>query len=170
MNTKWLRQHPDSERGAALVEFALILPVLVVITFGMIGAGIAYNHKMDITYAAREGARYGSTLPLTQCSGSPNPCGSATWAQLIRTVVVERAGGDVTAADVCVALVHGSSATATTPTSSYTTGGGVCFPESGGDAGNRVQVKITKADDEIDAVFFQIPVTITSQATGKFEE
>ncbi len=164
------RRQGDDERGAALVEFALILPILVIITFGMISAGMAYNHKMDMTYAAREGARYAATLPLTQCTGSPNPCGTSTWAQLIRSVVVERAGGDVTAADVCVAMVNGSTATATTPTSSYSTGGNVCFPESGGDTGNRVQVKITKSDDQIDGVFFKIPVTLTSQATSKFEE
>ncbi len=165
------RTFRESERGAALVEFALVLPVIVIITFGMISSGIAYNHKLDMTHAAREGARYGATLPLTQCSGTPNPCGgSTTWAQLVRTVVVERAGGAATAADVCVALVNGSSAMATTPTSSYSTGGSVCFPESAGDSGTRVQIKITKGDDEIDAVFFRIPVTLTSQATAKFEE
>ncbi|MGH9034629.1 MAG: TadE/TadG family type IV pilus assembly protein [Acidimicrobiia bacterium] len=169
-SVSWFRRLHGPERGAAMVEFALVLPVIVMVTFAMITSGIAYNHKMDMTHAAREGARYGATLPLTQCGGSPNPCGTSTWAQVVRSVVVERAMGAVTAADVCVALVHGSSATASTPTSSYSTGGAVCFAESGGDSENRVQVRITKGDDKIDGVFFQIPVTLTTEATAKFEE
>lgn len=164
------RRRGADERGAALVEFALVLPLVVVMTFGMMTSAMAYNNKMDLTHAAREGARYGSTLPLTQCSGSPNPCGgTTTWAQLVRSVVVERAMGAVTAADVCVALVHGSSASVNTPTTSYSTGGAVCFPESSGDAGNRVQILITKSDSAIDAVFFRIPLALTSEATAKFE-
>lgn len=165
----WFRRHRQPERGAAMVEFALVLPVIVMLTFGMITSGIAFNHKMDITHAAREGARYGATLPLTQCSGSPNPCGTSTWAQVVRSVVVERAMGAVTEADICVALVHGSTATPNTP-ASHSTGGAVCFAESGGDSDNRVQVSITKSDDKIDGIFFQIPVTLTTEATAKFEE
>ncbi len=164
------RRRSADERGAALVEFALVLPLVVAMTFGMMTSAMAYNHQLDLTHAAREGARYGSTLPLTQCSGSPNPCGgTTTWAQLVRSVVVQRAAGAVTAADVCVALVQGSSATVKTPTTSYSTSGAVCFPESSGDSGNRVQVRITRSGDAIDGVFFRIPITLTSEATGKFE-
>ena len=45
------------ERGAAAVEFALILPVLVLLIFGIIEFGRGYNAKIEITGAAREGAR-----------------------------------------------------------------------------------------------------------------
>lgn len=45
------------ERGAAAVEFALILPVLVLLLFGIIEFGRGYNAKVEITGAAREGAR-----------------------------------------------------------------------------------------------------------------
>jgi Flp pilus assembly protein TadG len=46
-----------SERGAALVEFALILPVLVMLIFGIVEFGRGYNAKITVTHAAREGAR-----------------------------------------------------------------------------------------------------------------
>lgn len=46
-----------SERGAAAVEFALILPLLTVLLFGIIEFGRAYNAQVTLTHAVREGAR-----------------------------------------------------------------------------------------------------------------
>ncbi len=46
-----------SERGAAAVEFALVLPILVLILFGVIEFGGVYNAQLMVTGAAREGAR-----------------------------------------------------------------------------------------------------------------
>ena len=43
--------------GAAAVEFALLLPLLVLMLFGLIQFGIAFNTKIQATNAAREGAR-----------------------------------------------------------------------------------------------------------------
>lgn len=48
---------PRSERGAAAVEFALILPVLVLLVVGILEFSRAYNAQLSITNAAREGAR-----------------------------------------------------------------------------------------------------------------
>jgi Flp pilus assembly protein TadG len=45
------------ERGAAVVEFALVLPLLVLFTFGIIEFGRAYSAKIELTAAVREGAR-----------------------------------------------------------------------------------------------------------------
>ena len=46
-----------NQKGAAAVEFAVIIPVLVMILFGMFQFGIAYNNWIALTHAAREGAR-----------------------------------------------------------------------------------------------------------------
>ena len=43
--------------GAPAVEFALLLPLLVLLLFGLIQFGIAFNTKIQATNAAREGAR-----------------------------------------------------------------------------------------------------------------
>jgi len=49
------RDAPD--RGAAAVEFALVLPLLLLIVFGIIDFGRALNAQITLTQAAREGAR-----------------------------------------------------------------------------------------------------------------
>lgn len=46
-----------SERGAAAVEFALVLPILLMLVLGTIEFGRAYNVQISLTHAARESAR-----------------------------------------------------------------------------------------------------------------
>src|SRR5712691_4500636 len=58
----------DGERGAAMVEFALLLPVFMMLVMGAFSGAIAYNQKLDLAHAAREGARYGATLPENQAT------------------------------------------------------------------------------------------------------
>ena len=48
--------HRD-EDGAAAVEFALLLPLIVLLLFGIIEFGLAFNTRIQATNAAREGAR-----------------------------------------------------------------------------------------------------------------
>jgi Flp pilus assembly protein TadG len=159
-------RNKTGERGAALVEFALVLPLFLMITFGMLTAGIAFNHKIDLSHAAREGARYAATVPLTQCATIAN-CGNKTWPDLIQSVVAERSYGDVTATDaqVCVAVVTGANSVL----SSYSTDGTTCYDDGGADTGNRVHVSITKTGDRIQAILFSLPVTLTTKATAKLE-
>jgi Flp pilus assembly protein TadG len=47
----------SKDRGAAAVEFALLLPLLLLLLFGIIDFGRALNAQITITQAAREGAR-----------------------------------------------------------------------------------------------------------------
>lgn len=51
----WRRS--GSERGAAAVEFALVLPVLIMLLLGIVEFGRIYNIQISVTNAAREGAR-----------------------------------------------------------------------------------------------------------------
>ena len=46
-----------SDRGAAAVEFGLILPLLLIIVFGIVQFGIAYNAQLALSAGAREGVR-----------------------------------------------------------------------------------------------------------------
>ncbi len=50
------------ERGAAMVEFAIILPLVLLLTFGLIDFGFAFADAAGIKSATRSGARIGSAL------------------------------------------------------------------------------------------------------------
>jgi Flp pilus assembly pilin Flp len=54
--------------GVAAVEFAIVLPVLILIIAGMMDLGHAFYLKQVVTNASREGARYG-ILYKTNASG-----------------------------------------------------------------------------------------------------
>ena len=46
-----------SERGQSLTEFALVLPLMVMLLFGIIQFGVTFNHYITLTDAVRAGAR-----------------------------------------------------------------------------------------------------------------
>ena len=48
------------EHGASAVEFALVLPILVLLVFGIITFGIVFARSQGMEAAAREGARTAS--------------------------------------------------------------------------------------------------------------
>ncbi|KFF58793.1 hypothetical protein JF66_15935 [Cryobacterium sp. MLB-32] len=50
-------RHLRDDRGAAAVEFALVLPVLLLLIFGLMEFGRLYNVQISLSNAAREGAR-----------------------------------------------------------------------------------------------------------------
>jgi Flp pilus assembly protein TadG len=50
----------DQQRGAAAVEFALVLPILITIVMGIIEYGFAFARHQVVNNAAREAARAGS--------------------------------------------------------------------------------------------------------------
>lgn len=56
------RRRTDS-RGAAVIEFALILPLLMIMLAGILDYGQIHFTRLTMTNAAREGARVGVTLP-----------------------------------------------------------------------------------------------------------
>jgi Flp pilus assembly protein TadG len=45
------------EHGAAVVEFALVLPILMMFIFGIVEFGRGYNARIELTAAVREGVR-----------------------------------------------------------------------------------------------------------------
>src|SRR4051794_18662452 len=59
-----MRKRLRSESGASAVEFALLLPVLMMILFGIIEFGMALYRQAILTNASREGARLGIVLSV----------------------------------------------------------------------------------------------------------
>jgi len=73
MNTKRIRIR--DERGQSMTEFAVILPILVVLLFGIVQFGILFNNYVTLTDAVRAGAR--AAAVSRQAS---DPVGNATSA------------------------------------------------------------------------------------------
>jgi Flp pilus assembly protein TadG len=51
------KRRKKNEHGQAMVEFAVILPVLLLILFAILQFGVVFNNYIQVTAAAREGAR-----------------------------------------------------------------------------------------------------------------
>lgn len=54
------REGPETRRGQALVEMALILPVLLMLAMGTLDVGRVFGGYLSLANAAREGAVYAS--------------------------------------------------------------------------------------------------------------
>ena len=65
------------ESGQALVEFALILPVFVVLVVGIIQFGVGLNYWLDMQRIANQGARWAVVNKFPGCTSTPDtPCAS----------------------------------------------------------------------------------------------
>jgi hypothetical protein len=93
------------EDGAAAVEFALLLPLLVLLLFGFIQFGIAFNTRIQATNAAREAAR----MAVIGIDNWDDVGGLEYWES-----VRQRAGvGDISNCDLDTADVIGGTLTVT---------------------------------------------------------
>lgn len=194
---RYQRRVERGERGAALLEFALIFPIFMTLALGMFSGGQAYNRKITMTNAAREGARYGATLDPTGFT-APYPAttpssdhGLDQWLFEVMDVVQQNAEGELDAGTealgICVAYVnpsgpnHGPPGDPANDTaghtlnrdntgSSYGTSGPTaeCFTDNLASTDQRVQVELTRKSD-IQLLFFSIPVTLTSRSVMRFE-
>lgn len=65
----------DRRRGAVLVEFALVLPVMALLLFGIVEFGIAFNDYQSVRQGVREGARQ---AVVNDWSGGDASCSALT--------------------------------------------------------------------------------------------
>jgi Flp pilus assembly protein TadG len=72
------------ERGAAAVEFALVLPLLVILLLGIIDFGLYYYNDLQLTHAARDAARY---LSVNNVAAANTAISGAT---LVSTAITTR--------------------------------------------------------------------------------
>jgi len=64
-------QSVRSEQGQTLVEFALILPLLLLLVLGVFEFGSAYNSKNDLNFLANTAARYAEVNACASCTPLP---------------------------------------------------------------------------------------------------
>ncbi len=175
------RRHRGDD-GAALVEFALVFPILFALVLGMVSAGLAWNQKLQLTHGAREGARYGAIVAPSQTFTN-----GQTWGRNVVDVMIERAGSDLEeeGAVACISLVRNSPGTvysnshvakATRTSTGWTydnNGGAPCiagqtYPTSSTDVGLRVQATLSRPS-QFETLFFTRDLDLTAEATAKSE-
>lgn len=165
MTSVGARQQSDRrERGASLVEFALIAPLLFAILLGTITAGLALSTKNSTTNAVREGARLGATLP--EGGGW-----TTNWAVDVTNRVTALAGGDLADSEVCVQIIDVES----TPTTVLGSRVGsdcsaVAPPATPTSATEGCIVKVwARTSARLDTIFFSRPISLEADAVGIYE-
>ena len=63
---KLIRARKKGEKGQALVEFALLVPIFLVLLFAIIDFGMGFYSWISVTNGAREGARLGVVMGTEQ--------------------------------------------------------------------------------------------------------
>lgn len=169
------------DEGANAVEFALVLPILLVLIFGLMWGGIAFEQNLAITHASRESARFGATIDVTS-SGAVD----ATKLDQIRDRALAAAvgrlddlGGSVNAY-VCVAYVedHGGGGGAN-HTTQRTNGGtrtgaapsavtNSCYDDGIPADEPRIQVYVER-DALLDLIFYGGTIRLDSSAVAYYE-
>jgi hypothetical protein len=166
------------EQGTALLEFAVVLPVLLALLLGIVTSGSALNSSNSINNAARESARFGATLPADNLTW---------WLNKVADVAIDSATGDLEAGSpgryVCVAYVYpdgdvpedssvGDDHTVRIEIDAAGTKtvapGSSCYTDGRPHDERRVQV-LVKRDTALQFVFFDRTVTLDGQSTARFE-
>jgi len=110
-----LRTHLRDERGVAVVEFALVAPLLLILIFAIIDLGRAYSTLNQIAASAREGARFAAVLP--------NPTSDPSQAQIrqtVRTFSERQLGGAPVSDGQVFVTLNRTAATVTVEVRGYT--------------------------------------------------
>lgn len=88
-------------RGQSLVEFAVLVPVFLMILLGMLEYGIMFNRHITIEYSTREGARTGAALAngggARGCAAGQSPNAASVDPQIIAATerVLKASGSSV---------------------------------------------------------------------------
>jgi hypothetical protein len=138
--------HASTERGASLIEFALVLPVLLMLLVGIVTSAQAWNRQNTLQHVTREAARFGATL---------GPWNSAAEAQ-VQAVIdtnLDVAGLNPASVVSCIDM-----------------GDNPCSLDSGGAvADDLVGVAIFIPNYTMDFVFFSATTTLDSSAVARYE-
>lgn len=134
------------ERGAALIETALVLPMLLMLTFGIWTAARAWNVRSTMEHAAREGVRFAATdLPWDGTSQS----------QVEAVMDAELATSAIPTASINTLCIN----MATNP----------CGFTPTAQNYNQVAVRIQYPNYPLNFLFFQTTVNLTVEAVGRYE-
>jgi len=141
-----------SERGTALVEFALVAPILLLLVFGIIEFGRVLNAYNDLTQLAGQGARAAAV--------SRNPDGTAVGA-VSGTVDDADCGGQTTSIQCQLANYYAKQDSLSGVT--------VCIPSLPSSIGDHVTVQTSYQYHFLTGFFGFATITLTASQTERAE-
>jgi Flp pilus assembly protein TadG len=150
----------ESERGQSTVEFAIILPIFILLVFGIIQFGLGLNFWLDQQRVANQGARWASVnnwppncpVNSTACSSTPATCSAS------------QAGATLQETLKCQLLTNGEAAASTIT---------ICYPNGTKGAGDPVRVQISRPFKIIGIPFIAGgfgSITLRGSATARLEQ
>jgi hypothetical protein len=164
-----LRVARDGESGASLVEFALVLPVFMLLLLGMLTGGLAYSRKLSVASAARESARYGATLPITGALPTD------AWLAKVGALTIASSDGELESDRpgryVCIAHVTASGTARKWEAIGSASGvpsNGLCIADDGRTGETRVQV-VAQRTSELEALVWSRNLALRAHAVARFE-
>ena len=157
-----------------MVEFALVLPVIMVLMLGMVSAAAAWNQSQAMTHAGQVGARFGSTTPWPTGTTAQDAWLDAVIDEAIATstgVMADGVGGRA----ICVAYVDPAGANPDKTVSRRINAAGVrtsatteCFTDSLPTTVKRVQV-VMERTTTIEIGFHQRALNLSRTIVYRFE-
>ena len=170
-NPKPKRRDTDrTDRGASMVEFALLAPILVVMLLGTITMGLSFNRLNSLNNGARESARYAATLPggddlsgwlnaVADVAGSSSNIGAGTDGQQICVAYVFPDGSETH--DQTVAVVETNGTRTLAP-------GTTCFDDGRPSSERRVQITVERTTN-IETGVFSTDITLDARSVARYE-
>ena len=152
------QRHDD---GAAAVELALVLPILIMLVFGIVAFGFVFAQSLSLGNSAREGAR------LAVVTGENNPTGP-TCAQILTAVQSSSDTLSMTGSNVYLQVTRTGSATPLCPLSkTYTGAAGAVVPCAGSTTGDELTV-IARYTSQLIVPLVTVNPTFDLQGKGVF--
>lgn len=147
---RFIRNRFD-DRGAALIEAAMIIPILLLFTFGIWATARAWSINNTLEHAAREGARYGATIDPWDTGTSPGAVRAIIDADLQASAI-----NPATITPVCIAQVADGSAACST---GHTNNTGT----------EQIYVEIELQNHQLNFLFFSMTVDLKGTAVARHE-
>lgn len=138
------------EKGAALVEAALVLPILLLLTLGIWSTARAWNVNNTMEHAAREAARYGATIDPWDAGTSPGAIITVANDDMSNSAI------DTTAITKCAEFV-------------VDTGSPTCDSHVNNTGTDQIFVKLTYPDYTLQFLFFSVTIDLEATAVSRFE-
>jgi hypothetical protein len=157
------------ERGATAVEFAILFPVFIMLAFGTISFGFAFEKWISVTQAAREASRFAATYPIP-------PGGVSSWLTDVKAVAKEAAGIPSGALSseyfVCVRFVKNidpAIAPVTTSSSEGALAGASCPTESGTVLPDNAAEVLVMRQADLSWIFGAATVAVSGDNVSRYE-